>query len=158
MTPGKPDIDFKLDGAKWDFIYLGRGVCSHNHILGIYLLLSDSTEPIQGGRLRAQLIWINVLWSMERPVFSFFLYFLQNLPGVSPSGNPWTHFSRVSESALSQTSGFLHQHVWLSYLLSQELVYNMSSSPSSTPQTFSQSAQTDRNRIYHTCKLSESQT
>lgn len=49
MTPGKPDIDFKLDGAKWEFIYLGRGVSSHNHILGIYLLLSDSTEPIQGG-------------------------------------------------------------------------------------------------------------
>lgn len=25
MTPDKPDIDFKLDGVKWEFIYVGRG-------------------------------------------------------------------------------------------------------------------------------------
>lgn len=34
MTPDKPDIDFKLDGAKWEFIYVRRGGSSHNHVLG----------------------------------------------------------------------------------------------------------------------------
>lgn len=51
MTPGKPDIDFKLGGAKLEFIYLSmeKRVPSHNHNLGVYLLLSDSTEPVQRG-------------------------------------------------------------------------------------------------------------
>lgn len=56
MTPDKPDIDLKLDGATWGLIYLGRGGSSHNDILAIYPLLSDSTEPIQGEGLAAQLI------------------------------------------------------------------------------------------------------
>lgn len=34
MTPDKSDIDFKLVGAKWEFIYLESGNSNHNHILG----------------------------------------------------------------------------------------------------------------------------
>lgn len=102
------NIDLKLDGATWGLIYLGRGGSSHNHIMGIYLLLSDSTEPIQGEGLAAQLIWINVLWSTEQPVLTFFLFFflivfLQNLPGVSPSGKPLDSFHHRIKSQLSAT-------------------------------------------------------
>ena len=44
MTPDKPDIDFKLDGATRDFINL----VTITSWVSTYLLLSDTTEPIQG--------------------------------------------------------------------------------------------------------------
>lgn len=34
MTPYKPDIDFKVDGAKLGFVRPGRSFSNHNHILG----------------------------------------------------------------------------------------------------------------------------
>lgn len=44
MTPDKPDIDYKLDGAKWDFIYIRRRGSNHNHILGsIYCSVSPQS-------------------------------------------------------------------------------------------------------------------
>ena len=68
------------------------------------------------------------------------------------SGSPWTHFSTVSESALSQTSGLFHSHLrsWFTTRVVLPL-------PLLPLKPFSLSAQTDRNRTYHTCKLSESQ-
>lgn len=91
VTPDEPDVDFKLDGIGNSFV---EGVgASIYHLLGIYLLLSHSTEPVQGEGLEALLISINVLWSTEQPALTCL------------SGTPWTHFSTVSEAALSQTSG-----------------------------------------------------
>lgn len=52
MTPDKPDIDLKLDGNSF---LEGVGVSIY-HLLGIYLLLSYSTEPVQGDGLEALLI------------------------------------------------------------------------------------------------------
>lgn len=55
-------------------------------------------------------------------LFFFFTIFLENLPAVCLLGSPWSHFSIVSESVLSQTSGFLHQCLAFSTPLSPELV------------------------------------
>lgn len=68
MTPDEPDIDFKLDGIGNSFME-GVGVSIY-HLLGVYLLLSHSTEPVQGQGLEALLISINVLWSTEQPALT----------------------------------------------------------------------------------------
>lgn len=97
MTPDEPDIDFKLDRIGNSFME-GVGVSIY-HLLGIYLLLSHSTEPVQGEGSEALLISINVLWSTEQPALTSKIHRSFSLR------NPWTHFSTVSEAAVSQTSG-----------------------------------------------------
>lgn len=84
MTPERPDIDLKLDGAKE-----GRegDLYSPSHP-GIYLLLGGSTEPVQGRKrgLGAPLIWINVL--------CFFLSYSSIFPSTfCRSFSPWIHLS-----------------------------------------------------------------
>lgn len=60
MTPEKPDIDFKLDGAKWEFIYLGR----------------DVLEPIYGeGLMGSANLNQCPHWSTERPVLTVLFFF-----------------------------------------------------------------------------------
>lgn len=48
MTPDKSDIDLKLVGAKWEFIYLKSGGSSHNHILGSIYCSVDPQSLYKG--------------------------------------------------------------------------------------------------------------